>query len=649
MAAFNLGPKDHPHHFACSVASFYKGKTVLLTGATGFLGKVVLERLLWEDMGASIRLLVRGDPMVRLRELSLSPIFDVRLRQRVAKGNFVATSNIGFATDAPFVKKETGAPLADAASTKADIVGGDASDMVVVGVTDGERGKSSAASETGAAEFDNFAAWLASRVDVHAFDLEQDELGMRPYERDAAFSGVDVVLHCAARVSWDERLDVALRANTIGARAMLTAAAAAAGGGIVARAAMPVFVQVSSAFVHGMRPPPHSEDLLPPTSVRATIDSGSAPPFDIGGLISSAIAEGHKVDFQAASALKSGRFRIEACSRLPDQASEDEVRSLETRIAERRARALMSQRGIEVARKHGWYDPYTLSKALAEIYLTADARATGIPLKIVRPSGIIACAIQPRPGWIDAYLLNEPIIEATGRGQLSAFPGRHDTILDMVPADFVTELVLVVAATRPSSNVVASPSVFQLASGDVNPVQQGDLARWWTEYFKQDPFLDKSGCPVTPVEPKLIGTLSGFLARMRLRAQWPVQAASVVTSVLPGRLPWVRRMRARVGKTMAAVQNAMRLACLYSVYTIERFEFKSANTRALLDALPEEERSRWHAADCQDINWKAFFCDLHIPGMRKFVLGEKGQDPKLLAHTEALSRRRRLSTPASRL
>lgn len=54
------------------VASFYEGKTVLLTGATGFVGKVILEKLLWEvpNIG-SIFVLIRPrsgqSPEARLR------------------------------------------------------------------------------------------------------------------------------------------------------------------------------------------------------------------------------------------------------------------------------------------------------------------------------------------------------------------------------------------------------------------------------------------------------------------------------------------------------------------------------------------------------------------------------------------------------
>jgi len=553
------------------VAGFFKGKNILLTGGTGFLGKVVLERLLWEDMGTRLRLLLRGDAGRRIRELALSQIF-ARCRSR--------------------------AGLSDS---------GD----------------------------DAFVNWFASHVDVCTCDLEAEDLGLSSEGRRAAFVGVDIVLHCAARVSWDERIDAAIRANTLGSRALLNAVAdiALSSG----REDMPVFLHVSSTFVHGMLPAPHAEVALPTCSIQQVLDPDSAPPFDRDSIVDAALADGRRVDREVASSMTAGAFHDAALSRLPDGADPANVHELEVRMGERRARTELSELGIKLARSHGWWDPYTFSKALAEMYLTADAKARGIPFIIVRPSGISSCALQPVPGWIDAYLLNEPIIEATGKGQLSAFPGREESILDMVPADFVTELMLVAASRAPKAS--ASPEIYQVSSGIVNPVFQGDLARWWFEYFKKQPFLDKTGKALTPVQPKLIGSLPDFLSRMRWRAQVPLQTAAAIMGVLPSSLPGVRQAKTTVGKTKAAVDNAMRLATLYSVYTLEKFRFQTSRSLALLDGLPEGDCQRWHKADCRDINWRPYFDDLHIPGMRTYVLKELHVAPKALENTRALSRR----------
>jgi len=329
--------------------------------------------------------------------------------------------------------------------------------------------------------------------------------------------------------------------------------------------------------------------------------------------------------------------------RLKADASEAEIRAVESHIARRRARTKLSEHGITLARQHGWWDPYTLSKAMAEMRLMEASTSSGVPLVIVRPTGIICCAQQPKPGWIDCYLLNEPIIEAEGKGQLTAFPGRQDSLLDLVPADFVVEHIIVAATQPPTAGGVAK--VYQAASGDVNPVYQGDLALWWAEYFREYPFRDPRGKPMKPVVPQLIGSLDEFVSRMYWRAGAPLAAAGSLARWLPGSAEWAQNLRSRIAKMHAAYENAIRLAKLYSVYTLERFRFQSSNSRELLENLPAEDRRRFYSANCSDIDWKAYFRELHIPGMRKYVLKDGAVEP-LGLDKRALAQRR---PPLSRL
>ncbi|KAF5281654.1 hypothetical protein FQR65_LT14584 [Abscondita terminalis] len=70
-----------------SVADFYLGKTVFITGGTGFMGKVLLEKLLRSCPGvAQIYLLIRPrkgqSAHERLQQLLHSPLFDVLRKER---------------------------------------------------------------------------------------------------------------------------------------------------------------------------------------------------------------------------------------------------------------------------------------------------------------------------------------------------------------------------------------------------------------------------------------------------------------------------------------------------------------------------------------------------------------------------------------
>ncbi|CAB3232268.1 unnamed protein product [Arctia plantaginis] len=64
------------------IPEFYAGREVFITGATGFIGKVLVERLLWTCKEISkLHLLIRRKkdtlPEERLKELKQSPLFDV--------------------------------------------------------------------------------------------------------------------------------------------------------------------------------------------------------------------------------------------------------------------------------------------------------------------------------------------------------------------------------------------------------------------------------------------------------------------------------------------------------------------------------------------------------------------------------------------
>jgi long-chain acyl-CoA synthetase len=135
------------------IAQSLRGKRVFITGATGFLGRVLVEKILWSvpDVG-TLRLLIRAD-----RERGA----DERLRQDVF-----------------------GAALMDRLRARH----GDAWD-----------------------------AWIASRVEAVPGDLGDDRFGLDPAAYAALCGSIDMVVASAATVTFDERLDRSLSLNTRGA------------------------------------------------------------------------------------------------------------------------------------------------------------------------------------------------------------------------------------------------------------------------------------------------------------------------------------------------------------------------------------------------------------------------------------------------
>ena len=80
-----------------SIGQFYHGKTVFITGATGLMGKVLVEKLLRSTSLAKIFLLIRPKKdtaaQIRLKNLMETPIFNkLRMEDEEALRKVVAMS-----------------------------------------------------------------------------------------------------------------------------------------------------------------------------------------------------------------------------------------------------------------------------------------------------------------------------------------------------------------------------------------------------------------------------------------------------------------------------------------------------------------------------------------------------------------------------
>lgn len=377
------------------VAGSLRQKRIFLTGATGFVGRVLVERLLSSVPEAGrLLLLIRPDGERSAGE---------RLRQ--------------------------------------DVLGSELFDRLR------------------AIHGDGWEAWIADKVEAVPGDLGQDRFGLDP-EAWAALSGrIDLIVASAATVTFDERLDRAFEANTLGAARVLALARAAGN--------VPL-LHVSTCFVSGRREGPIPEEVIWP----AGLD------------LEQAMAELAETSRRLGADPAAGEAELVAA-------------------------------GAAAADRYGFHDVYTLTKALAELLLVRDGGP--VPLTIVRPAIVESAAREPIPGWIDGVRVVDPMLVAYGRGRLPEFPGSPEAVFDIVPVDHVAHAILAALAelAELAESPGGAPRVYQVSSSR-HPVTLAEIVRHAREGFTRHPLRDGDGHPIA-VGPAAFVDPARFAARLERR------------------------------------------------------------------------------------------------------------------------------------
>ena len=425
---------------------------------------------------------------------------------------------------------------------------------------------------------DAIKAILDERVDVVDGDFSR-ELPSLPGD-------IDVVIHCAATVSFDPPIDEGFQTNLLGAVRLYEAALAAN--------AAPHLVHVSTAYVAGVR-----KGVIP----EATLD--------------------HRVDWRAEAELAlHARDDVEAASRKPEildsflrKARAEHGRAGPQSVAddaEERRKSWVTKRLVQYGRARaqtlGWPDNYTFTKAMGERAVEELAAEHGAPLSIVRPSIIESALKHPFPGWIEGFKMAEPIILAYGRGTIPEFPGIPEGIVDIIPADFVVNAILAAAATPPESD---KPAYYHVSSGARNPLQFHGLYEVVKEYFERDPLPQSGRGDIKVPEWSFPGHLR--VERLLKTAERAVDIADKVVTHLP-KSKKMRDLVSRVDRDKGRVEFVRRYSDLYGAYTEAEVIYTDDRTVELIHSLAKTDQKKF-PFDAATIDWRYYLQDVHCPAV----------------------------------
>jgi alcohol-forming fatty acyl-CoA reductase len=515
----------------------FRGKTILVTGTTGFLGKSIVEKCLRSipevgRINLAIRSSARRPAAERLeREILSSPAFK-RLKEELGE--------------------------------------------------------------------EAFAKLAREKLAVLEIDLGVDGLGLTDATR-RQLSTCEIVIHSAAAVEFDNPADLSAQTNLLGAARLIEAVKAAG--------ARPHLVHISTAYVGGM--------------LRGLVRE--EPPLDPGlnwrheAAVLSTLRGPVEEESRRPEVLK--QLRGEARSKMGPAGTPARARATE-RLREKWVKDKLVERGRVHANAMGFSDIYSFTKAMAEhavVELHGD-----VPLSIVRPSIIESALAEPFPGWLEGFRMAEPLILAFGRGILRDFSGLPDSLLDIIPADFVVNTVLAVAANPPPDT---KPRIYHAASGTRNPLRFREMTDEAAIYFQANPLRDRYGQAIGT--PNWTYPTRGELASRARTALRVTEAAQWVVERLPLGAT-VSQLSDDLNTERERLERGVNLIQLYGVYTEVDCIFDTRNVTAIWDTVPEAERKTF-PFDPALYDWKHYFQDVHFPTVvrmsRAETVARKGKQP----------------------
>ncbi|XP_020549175.1 fatty acyl-CoA reductase 2-like [Sesamum indicum] len=321
-----------------------------------------------------------------------------------------------------------------------------------------------------------------------------------------------------------------------------------------------LFVHISTAFVNGEREGVNPEKPMTMGENRRKNISSSFPQLDIANEMSLAF------------------------------------KSITSASTELEATIYSKKLGQQRARFYGWFDAYQLTKAMGEMIINECKGDT--PVVIVRPAVIESSYKEPFPGWIQGYRVTDPLIISYGKGHLPAFLGDPEVKVDIIPVDMVVNTIIA-ATAKHGIGGMPGLDVYHSASAIVNPLRYYDVFEFSYEYFNSNPLIESSSKGSNIKEIKFFDNIEDLSKYTQDEI--------------------CQRDALQQTKWKAKILHAIQLCKIYEFSGFYEGRFDISNTQKLLSEMSEEEQ-RCFGLDARIIDWRKYFCEIHIPGLKKHVL-----------------------------
>ncbi|XP_065867409.1 fatty acyl-CoA reductase 3-like [Euphorbia lathyris] len=415
---------------------------------------------------------------------------------------------------------------------------------------------------------ENINSFVSEKMSPIPGDISYEHLGIEDsILREKLWEQVDFVLNFAATTNFDERYEIALGINTMGAVNVVNFAKRCQ--------KIQMLVHVSTAYVCGE-------------------DSGTIleKPFSMG----KAKKGTEKIVIETETKL--------AQEKLDQLHSED--------VSEKAISAAMKDFGLERARTFGWPNTYVFTKAMGEMLLV-HLKET-LPVVIIRPTMVSSTYKEPFPGWIEGIKTIDSVIAGYGKGKITCFLSSPQSTLDVIPSDMVINGIILAMVARSKK---CSEIIYQIGSSSRNPVRFSNFHDYAFRYFSANPWINKDGSQVRIGKGILFNSLPSFHMYMTIRYLLPLKALQVANTVV---LKKYEEMYRNLDRKLKLV---MRLIELYTPYLLFEGIFDDTNSEKLRklarETCPSDEIDMFKF-DPTEINWEDYIMSAHIPGLVKYVM-----------------------------
>jgi long-chain acyl-CoA synthetase len=453
--------------------------------------------------------------------------------------------------------------------------------------------------------------FLSQRIEVVGGDVSAPNLGIEAETLLRLQRDVDLVIHCAGLVDFNPDVRDALSSNVEGALHVAQ---------FVEASRKASLLHVSTCYVAG-----HRDGFVPESIVTDRTPNGT--PCDaeteyraLHDLIAAVEAENDDPKTEAT-------LREDVIARLAERGHEGDhkrVGEMVGRLKRKRLREMMTKAGTDRAKSLGWPNTYTYTKALAEMLLAS--RGDRLRFASFRPAIVESAIDFPFAGWNEGFNTSGPLVYLAGTW-FRHVPAAAGNALDVIPVDSVCRAITIVACALLRGE---ASQVYQCGSSDRNFLPIDRLtelsALGHRRHLREhgDDALERlvlSRWDALAADPEHVLNVGNIRKLM-------AQVGRYLKYGLPEKIPSeVREWADDLSKTTdSGVRKLRQIEDVLELFMPFTYEHYCVFECRAVDRHPVVEPEFRFAPE--DIEWRSYWLDIHMPGLRRWCFPEYEDKPK---------------------